>query len=63
MGAHLRDTILSLPGSEWDKEDYLNLIEQLDEEGLTTSPAYASCSVWRPVRITVGTPCALASLK
>ena len=22
MGAHLRDTILSLPGSEWDKEDY-----------------------------------------
>lgn len=33
MGTHLRDTILSLPGSEWDKEDYLNLIEQLDEEG------------------------------
>ncbi len=26
MGAHLRDTILSLPGSEWDKADYLALI-------------------------------------
>ena len=34
MGAHLRDTILSLPGSEWDKEDYLALIEQMDDEGL-----------------------------
>lgn len=33
MGSHLRETILSLPGSEWEKEDYLNLIEQLDEEG------------------------------
>ncbi|MBZ4231160.1 YcaO-like family protein, partial [Mycobacterium tuberculosis] len=33
MGAHLRDTILSLPGSEWDKEDYLALIEQMDDEG------------------------------
>ncbi len=34
MGAHLRDTILSLPGSEWEKEDYLALIEQMDDEGL-----------------------------
>lgn len=34
MGAHLRDTILSLPGSEWDKEDYPALIEQMDDEGL-----------------------------
>nr|WP_266099108.1 hypothetical protein [Enterobacter hormaechei] len=33
MGAHLRETLLALPGSEWDKEDYLNLIAQLDEEG------------------------------
>ncbi|MFP1591090.1 hypothetical protein ACLB1M_09330 [Escherichia coli] len=33
LGSHLRETILSLPGSEWEKEDYLNLIEQLDEEG------------------------------
>ncbi|EES4887482.1 30S ribosomal protein S12 methylthiotransferase accessory protein YcaO [Escherichia coli] len=33
MGSHLRETILSLPGSEWEKEDYLNLIKQLDEEG------------------------------
>lgn len=33
MGSHLRETILSLPGSEWDKEDYLNLIAQLDDEG------------------------------
>lgn len=33
MGTHLHDTILPLPGNEWDKEDYLNLIEQLDEEG------------------------------
>ena len=34
MGSHLRDTILSLPGSEWEKEAYLNLIEQMDDEGL-----------------------------
>lgn len=33
MGSHLRETLLSLPSSEWKKEDYLNLIEQLDEEG------------------------------
>ena len=33
MGSHLRETLLSLPNSAWDKEDYLNLIEQLDEEG------------------------------
>lgn len=33
MGAHLRDTILTLPGSAWDKEDYLSLYDQLDEEG------------------------------
>ena len=57
MGSHLRETILSLPGSEWEKEDYLNLIEQLDEEGLMTLPACVSCWVWRPGRITVGTPC------
>jgi ribosomal protein S12 methylthiotransferase accessory factor len=33
MGANLRETLLALPGSQWDKEDYLALIEQLDEEG------------------------------
>ena len=33
MGAHLRETLLALPGSEWEKEDYLNLIAQLDDEG------------------------------
>lgn len=33
MGYHLRETILSLPGSEWEKQDYLDLIAQLDEEG------------------------------
>ena len=33
MGYHLRDTILALPGSEWEKQDYLDLISQLDEEG------------------------------
>ncbi|HKM97304.1 MAG TPA: 30S ribosomal protein S12 methylthiotransferase accessory factor YcaO [Buttiauxella sp.] len=33
MGHHLRDTILALPGSEWEKQDYLDLISQLDEEG------------------------------
>ena len=33
MGSHLRETLLSLPGSEWEKEDYLALIEQLDDEG------------------------------
>lgn len=33
MGADLRDTLLALPDSQWDKADYLALIEQLDEEG------------------------------
>ena len=33
MGSHLRDTILSLPGSEWEQEQYLALFDQLDEEG------------------------------
>ncbi len=33
MGSHLREILLSLPGSARNKEDYLNLIEQLDEEG------------------------------
>ncbi|MGQ3903357.1 30S ribosomal protein S12 methylthiotransferase accessory factor YcaO [Mixta calida] len=33
MGADLRETLLALPDSQWDKEDYLALIEQLDEEG------------------------------
>lgn len=33
MGADLRETLLALPDSEWDKADYLALIEQLDEEG------------------------------
>jgi ribosomal protein S12 methylthiotransferase accessory factor len=34
MGSHLRDTILSLPDSRWQKEEYLQLIERLDDEGL-----------------------------
>ncbi|MDI9279181.1 30S ribosomal protein S12 methylthiotransferase accessory factor YcaO [Pantoea sp. EABMAA-21] len=33
MGAPLRETLLALPASEWEPEAYLNLIEQLDEEG------------------------------
>jgi ribosomal protein S12 methylthiotransferase accessory factor len=33
MGSHLRETILALPGSEWEKEAYLDLIAQLDDEG------------------------------
>lgn len=27
MGSYLRETIFSLLGSEWEKEDYLNFIE------------------------------------
>ena len=34
MGAYLRDTIMALPESQWKKEDYLTLIEQLDDDGL-----------------------------
>jgi ribosomal protein S12 methylthiotransferase accessory factor len=34
MGAHLRDTLLALPGSEWEPQEYLALIERLDDEGL-----------------------------
>ncbi len=33
MGADLRETLLALPDSQWDKEDYLALIEQRYEEG------------------------------
>lgn len=33
MGAYLRDTLLSLPESSWEKADYLSLLEQLDEDG------------------------------
>ncbi|MBD2814035.1 YcaO-like family protein [Xenorhabdus sp. Flor] len=34
MGTHLRDTILSLPNSQWQPEEYLAFLEQIDEEGL-----------------------------
>ncbi|MBG6247791.1 MULTISPECIES: 30S ribosomal protein S12 methylthiotransferase accessory factor YcaO [Symbiopectobacterium] len=33
MGVHLRETIFSLPGSQWEKQAYLDLIAQLDDEG------------------------------
>ncbi|MCG8709010.1 YcaO-like family protein [Brenneria sp. 4F2] len=33
MGAHLRDTLLALPDSQWEKDDYLALLRQLDDEG------------------------------
>lgn len=33
MGVHLRETILSLLGSQWEKQAYLDLIAQLDDEG------------------------------
>ncbi|MFT8210260.1 MAG: 30S ribosomal protein S12 methylthiotransferase accessory factor YcaO [Symbiopectobacterium sp.] len=33
MGVHLRETILSLPGNQWEKQAYLDLIAQLDDEG------------------------------
>ncbi|WP_428945728.1 30S ribosomal protein S12 methylthiotransferase accessory factor YcaO [Pantoea sp. FN060301] len=33
MGAYLRETLLSLPESRWEKADYLALLEQLDEDG------------------------------
>ena len=33
MGAYLRDTLLSLPETQWEKADYLALIERLDEDG------------------------------
>jgi ribosomal protein S12 methylthiotransferase accessory factor len=34
MAAHLRETLLSLPDSQWPPEHYLALIERLDDEGL-----------------------------
>ncbi|MGL5187702.1 MAG: 30S ribosomal protein S12 methylthiotransferase accessory factor YcaO, partial [Plesiomonas shigelloides] len=34
MGMHLRDIILSLPDSEWEKEDYMAFYNQLDDEGM-----------------------------
>ncbi len=33
MGAHLRETLLALPDSQWEKEEYLALLRQLDDEG------------------------------
>ena len=34
MAAHLRGTLLALPDSQWPAEEYLALIERLDDEGL-----------------------------
>ncbi|MEN4768217.1 30S ribosomal protein S12 methylthiotransferase accessory factor YcaO [Duffyella gerundensis] len=34
MGAHLRDVLLSLPDSQWEKQDYLDLISRLDDDGM-----------------------------
>ncbi|MDV5141199.1 30S ribosomal protein S12 methylthiotransferase accessory factor YcaO [Chimaeribacter arupi] len=34
MGAHLRDKLLALPASDWSQEEYLALIQELDDEGL-----------------------------
>jgi ribosomal protein S12 methylthiotransferase accessory factor len=34
MGAHLREKILALPDTEWTQEEYLALIQELDDEGL-----------------------------
>ncbi|MQL48479.1 30S ribosomal protein S12 methylthiotransferase accessory protein YcaO [Photorhabdus khanii] len=34
MGIHLRETLFALPDSQWQPEEYLALLEQLDEEGL-----------------------------
>ncbi|OBU04182.1 30S ribosomal protein S12 methylthiotransferase accessory factor YcaO [Morganella psychrotolerans] len=33
MGIHLRETFLALPASNWQPDDYLSLLAQLDEEG------------------------------
>lgn len=33
MGIHLRETFLALPESNWQPDDYLSLLAQLDEEG------------------------------
>ncbi|MDF7681285.1 30S ribosomal protein S12 methylthiotransferase accessory factor YcaO [Enterobacteriaceae bacterium ESL0689] len=33
IGSSLRATLLALPGSQWQKEDYLALLNQLDDEG------------------------------
>lgn len=33
MGIHLRETVLALPASNWQPDDYLSLLAQLDEEG------------------------------
>lgn len=34
MGTHLRDTILTLPDSQWQPEEYIAFLELLDDEGL-----------------------------
>ncbi len=34
MGTHLREALLALPDSQWQPEEYLALLERLDEEGL-----------------------------
>ncbi|PVZ86196.1 30S ribosomal protein S12 methylthiotransferase accessory protein YcaO [Serratia sp. S1B] len=34
MAAHLRETLLQLPSSQWQAAEYLALLQQLDDEGL-----------------------------
>lgn len=59
MGQHWRETICSLPSSQWQPEEYLALIEQLDQEGLDDfirirellGMATGSNNVWSSLRI------------
>ncbi|MFT0212225.1 30S ribosomal protein S12 methylthiotransferase accessory factor YcaO [Pseudomonas sp. F1_0610] len=59
MGQHLRETLLNLPTTAWDEEQYLALIEQLDAEGFDDAVligellglAFGSDNAWSSLRI------------
>lgn len=59
MGQHLRETILNLPSSDLTSEEYLALIERLDQEGLDDfirirellGMATGSNNVWSILRV------------
>lgn len=61
MGAHLRDTLLALPDSRWEKRIISPCCSSWTTKALTTSPGYANCWVSPPVRITPGSRCVSAS--
>lgn len=59
MGQHLRDTILALPTCQWSEEQYLDFIQQLDDQGFDDAVmvgellglAFGSGNAWSTLRV------------